>query len=198
MTRSLTLDDIVDNAAYEDERDEFRTRIIALKKRRRIGVGEFVTLVFENRETMRFQIQEMARVERMDSDAAIEGELAVYNKLIPEPGSLSATLVIELSCDEDRRSWLPKLVGIEKSIELRLSDGTVIVDIPEADHEAQLTREESTASVHYIGFVLTESEVEAFAAGPVELAVNHSEYQASVTLGGETTAELLADLRADG
>ena len=198
MSRSLSLDDIVDNAAYEDERDEFRTRIIALKKRRRIGVGEFVTLVFENRETMRFQIQEMARVERMDSDAAIEGELAVYNKLIPEPGSLSATLVIELSCDEDRRSWLPKLVGIEKSIELRLSDGTVIVDIPEADHEAQLTREESTASVHYIGFVLTESEVEAFAAGPVELAVNHSEYQASVTLGGETTAELLADLRADG
>ena len=75
MTRSLTLDDIVDNAAYEDERDEFRTRIIALKKRRRIGVGEFVTLVFENRETMRFQIQEMARVERMDSDAAIEGEI---------------------------------------------------------------------------------------------------------------------------
>ena len=198
MTRSLTLDDIVDNAAYEDARDEFRTRIIALKKRRRIGVGEFVTLVFENRETMRFQIQEMARVERMDSDAAIEGELAVYNKLIPEPGSLSATLFIELTSDEDLRSWLPKLVGIEKSIELRLSDGTVIVDIPEADHEAQLTREEITASVHYIGFVLTESEVEAFAAGPVELAVNHSEYQASVTLGGETTAELLADLRADG
>ena len=198
MTRSLTLDDIVDNAAYEDERDEFRTRIIALKKRRRIGVGEFVTLVFENRETMRFQIQEMARVERMDSDAAIEGELAVYNKLIPEPGSLSATLFIELTSDEDLRSWLPKLVSIEKSIELRLSDGTVIVDIPEADHEAQLTREEITASVHYIGFVLTESEVEAFAAGPVELAVNHSEYQASVTLGGETTAELLADLRADG
>ena len=198
MTRSLTLDDIVDNAAYEDERDEFRTRIIALKKRRRIGVGEFVTLVFENRETMRFQIQEMARVERMDSDAAIEGELAVYNKLIPEPGSLSATLFIELTSDEDLRSWLPKLVGIEKSIELRLSDGTVIVDIPEADHEAQLTREEITASVHYIGFVLTESEVEAFAAGPVELAVNHSEYQASVTLGGETTAELLADLGADG
>ena len=198
MTRPLTLDDTVDNAAYEDERDEFRTRIIALKKRRRIGVGEFVTLVFENRETMRFQIQEMARVERMDSDAAIEGELAVYNKLIPEPGSLSATLFIELTSDEDLRSWLPKLVGIEKSIELRLSDGTVIVDIPEADHEAQLTREEITASVHYIGFVLTESEVEAFAAGPVELAVNHSEYQASVTLGGETTAELLADLRADG
>ena len=198
MTRSLTLDDMVDNAAYEDESDELRTRIIALKKRRRIGVGAFVTLVFENRETMRFQIQEMARVERMDSDAAIEGELAVYNKLIPEPGSLSATLFIELTSDEDLRSWLPKLVGIEKSIELRLSDGTVIVDIPEADHEAQLTREEITASVHYIGFVLTESEVEAFAAGPVELAVNHSEYQASVTLGGETTAELLADLRADG
>ena len=152
MTRSLTLDDIVDNAAYEDERDEFRTRIIALKKRRRIGVGEFVTLVFENRETMRFQIQEMARVERMDSDAAIEGELAVYNKLIPEPGSLSATLFIELTSDEDLRSWLPKLVGIEKSIELRLSDGTVIVDIPEADHEALKLLRKAGRPVDYVTF----------------------------------------------
>lgn len=197
MSRALTLDDIVDNASYEREREEFRARIIALKKRRRVGVGDFITLVFENRDTMRFQIQEMARVERMDSDAAIEGELEAYNPLIPEPGHLSATLFLELTSDDDLRNWLPKLVGIERSIELRLSDGSVIVDLPEAGHEAQLTREEVTASVHYISFQLTEPEVDAMAAGPVELAVNHPEYQASVTLGEETVAELLADLRPD-
>ena len=197
MSRALTLDDIVDNASYEREREEFRARIIALKKRRRVGVGDFITLVFENRDTMRFQIQEMARVERMDSDAAIEGELEAYNPLIPEPGHLSATLFLELTSDDDLRNWLPKLVGIERSIELHLSDGSVIVDLPEAGHEAQLTREEVTASVHYISFQLTEPEVDAMAAGPVELAVNHPEYQASVTLGEETVAELLADLRPD-
>ncbi len=195
MSRSLSLDDIVDNAAYEDERDEFRTRIIALKKQRRVGVGEFITLMFENSDTMRFQIQEMARAERMETDAQIEVELATYNPLIPQPGFLSATLFVELTSDEDLRTWLPKLVGIERSIELRLSDGSVIVDTPEADHEAQLTREEITAAVHYIGFELTAEQVEAFAAGPVELAVNHPEYQASVTLDEATVAELLADLR---
>lgn len=197
MSRSLTLDDIKDSRAYEREREEFRKRIIALKKRRRVGVGDFITLVFENRDTMRFQIQEMARVERMSTDEAIEGELTVYNQLIPEPGNLSATLFLELTNDEDLRNWLPKLVGIERSIELRLADGTVIVDIPEAGHESQLTREETTASVHYITFELTPAEVEALAAGPVELAVNHPEYQQSVTLGEETVAELLADLRPD-
>ena len=197
MIRSLSLDDIVDNAAYEDERAEFRTRIIALKKLRRVGVGEFITLMFENRDTMRFQIQEMARAERMETDAQIEVELETYNPLIPQPGFLSATLFVELTTDEDLRAWLPKLVGIERSIELRLSDGSVIVDTPEADHEAQLTREETTAAVHYIGFELTSAEVEAFAAGPVELAVNHPEYQASVTLDEGTVAELLADLRED-
>ncbi len=195
LSRSLSLDDIVDNAAYEGERDEFRTRIIALKKKRRVGVGEFITLMFENRDTMRFQIQEMARVERMETDAQIIEELETYNPLIPQPGNLSATLFVELTNDEDLRAWLPKLVGIERSIELRLSDGSVIVDTPEADHEAQLTREEITASVHYIGFELTDAQVEAFAAGPVELAVNHPEYQASVPLDEGTVAELLADLR---
>ncbi|MBK7164476.1 MAG: DUF3501 family protein [Candidatus Microthrix sp.] len=80
---------------------------------------------------------------------------------------------------------------------LRLSDGSVIVDTPEAEHEAQLTREEITASVHYIGFELTPAQVETFASGPVELAVNHPEYQASVNLGEGTAAELIADLRQD-
>src|SRR5690606_19012421 len=80
----LTIDDISDLRAYERERDEFRRHVIALKKRRRVHVGPFVTLVFENRDTIRFQIQEMARVERLITDEAIEQELAIYNPLIPE------------------------------------------------------------------------------------------------------------------
>jgi len=196
-SRALTLDDIVENRSYEGERNEFRRHIIGLKKRRRVSVGDFITLLFENRQTMRFQIQEMARVEHLDTDEAIAGELEAYNPLIPEPGHLSATLFIELTSDEDLRAWLPKLVGIERSIELRLADGTVIVDTPEAGHEAQLTRDEATAAVHYISFEFTPEQVEAVAAGPVELAVNHPEYSAVAQLEQATKDELLGDLRSD-
>src|SRR3982751_1121738 len=114
----LTLDDIVDLRAYERERDEFRQHIIDLKKRRRVGVGPIVTLVFENRDTIRFQIQEMARAERMLRDDQIQTELDVYNPLIPEAGELSATLFVELTSKDELMQWLPKLVGIERSVEL--------------------------------------------------------------------------------
>jgi hypothetical protein len=196
MTK-LTLDDIADQRAYEREREEFRARIIELKRRRRIGVGPIVTLVFENRDTMRFQIQEMARAEGMTRDEQIQAELDVYNALIPEPGQLSATLFIELTSEPALKEWLPRLVGIERSVELWLGGdgGQVAPCIPEESHEEQLTREEITASVHYIRFELTAEQVERFAEGPVSLAVNHPEYRHSTPLADASVAELLSDLR---
>ena len=134
----LTLDDIADLRAYERERDAFRARIIDLKKRRRVAVGPFVTLVFENRDTIRFQIQEMARVEHIATDEGIQAELDVYNPLIPEPGSLAATLFIELTSKDELVEWLPKLVGVERSVELRIGD-EVVRARPEDAHEAVLT-----------------------------------------------------------
>src|SRR3954469_2135638 len=119
----LTLDDITDRRAYERERDEFRRHVIALKKTRRIAVGPFVSIVFENRDTIRFQIQEMARAEKILSDDAIQGELDIYNPLIPEPGSLAATMFIELTSKDELMEWLPKLVGIESAVELRIGRG---------------------------------------------------------------------------
>ena len=151
-------------------------------------------MVFENRDTMRFQIQEMARAERMLSDEKIQAELDVYNPLIPEPGQLSATLFVELTSKEELMEWLPKLVGIERSVLLRLG-GDVVHAIPEAEHAAQLTREDVTASVHYIRFELTPEQIDAFAAGPVALAVDHPEYHAETVLSDDTRASLLEDLR---
>ena len=123
-TRKLTLDDITDLRAYERERDAYRQTVIELKARRRVAVGPIVSLVFENRETMRSQIQEMARAERMVTDEQIQKELDVYNALIPAPGELSATLFIELTAEEALRNWLPRLVGIEHSVILRLPGRT--------------------------------------------------------------------------
>src|SRR5262249_11183083 len=118
--RKLTVDDIVDHRAYERERDEFRAAVIAMKKRRRIALGDFVTIVFENTDTMRFQVHEMARAERMLTDDAIAGEVATYNDLIPDPGELSGTLFIELTDEATLREWLPKLRDIEFAVRFDL------------------------------------------------------------------------------
>lgn len=189
----LTLDDIADLRAYEREREAFRERIIALKRVRRVQVGPLVTLVFENRDTVRFQVQEMARVEKLITDEQIRTELDVYNPLIPEPGQLSATLFVELTSDEQLREWLPKLVGIERAVELRIGD-RIVGCVPEEQHAQQLTREEVTASVHYVRFELTPEEVAAFEAGPVALALAHPAYEHAVPLSEETKASLLRDL----
>ena len=122
MAIPLTLDDIADLRAYERERDEFRNHVIALKKRRRVAVGPIVTVLFENRDTIRFQIQEMARAEKIISDEGIQTELDIYNPMIPEPGTLAATLFIELTTEADLEHWLPRLVGIERAVQLRLDD----------------------------------------------------------------------------
>jgi len=161
-------------------------------------VGPIVTLVFENRDTMRFQIQEMARVEKMSSDEQILAELDVYNPLIPGPGELSATLFIELTDEAALRRWLPQLVGIERAVELRIGDSPgveVVRAAPEQAHAEQLTRDEVTASVHYIRFGLTPAQVERFGSGPVTLAVALEAYSEQALLGDAQRAELLRDLR---
>jgi hypothetical protein len=197
-SRRLTLEDIEDLRAYERGRDAFRARIIELKRYRRVGVGPIVSVVFENRDTIRFQIQEMARVEKMTSDAQIQAELDVYNPLIPGPGELSLTLFIELTDEAGLREWLGKLVGIERSLRLRLGEGSgaeVVAGAPEAAHEQQLTREQVTASVHYVRFRLGGQQVERFAAGPVVLEVDHPAYRHGAELSASTRGELLRDLR---
>ena len=197
-TRKLTIDDIADLRAYERERESFRERIIAQKKTRRVGIGPIVTVMFENRETMRFQIQEMARVEKILTDEAIQHEVDTYNALIPEPGQLSATLFLELTSKMELVEWLPKLVGIERSVELVIGSGDsplVVPCIPEESHDDQLTRPDVTASVHYIRFELSDEAVERFGAEPVALAVNHDHYVESTPLSEETKASLLDDLR---
>ncbi len=199
-TGKLTLADIADLRAYERERNEFRAHVIALKKRRRVHVGPFITLVFENRETIRFQIQEMARVEKLITDEAIQGELDTYNPLIPSPGELCATVFLELTDDAQLREWLPKLVGIERSLALRAGSGDASVLLraaPEAAHEAQLTREEVTASVHYVHWRLSADDIASVAMGPVSLLVDHPAYREATELDAATVAELLADLRGD-
>jgi hypothetical protein len=190
----LTLDDILDLRAYERVREDYRARVIARKRDRRVSLGPIMTLVFECLDTVRFQVQEMARVEKIISDEAIQVELDTYNRLLPEPGELSATLLIELTTDEELREWLPKLVGIEEQVGVSAGTG-VVASIPEAEHAAALTRETVTPAVHYLRFHFSEAEVAAFgAADEVALVSTHPAYPARTVLPPPVRAELLDDL----
>jgi hypothetical protein len=192
-SRKLTVADIADARAYERERETFRSEVIELKRRRRLHLGTLVTLVFENRDTMRFQVQEMARVERIFTDAGVQAELDVYNPMIPDPGQLCATLFLELTSDEQMQEWLPKLVGIERSLLFRLPDGGEVRCAVEAQHAHQLTREHVTAAVHFIEFRYTADQKAANGPGTV-LADDHPQYREECVLSAATLAELLADL----
>lgn len=194
MSRKLTIDDIADLRAYERERSEFRSRVIEIKRRRRIAVGTVITMIFENRDTVRLQIQEMARVEKILTDEGIQTELDIYNSLIPEPGHLCATVFIELTSDDQMREWLPRLVGIERSFVLRLADGSSVRCRPEEQHESQLTREEVTAAVHYVTFDFSPQQIEVARKGDIVLVCDHPAYREEIALADETVRELLSDL----
>ncbi|MEY3656436.1 MAG: hypothetical protein RL114_794 [Actinomycetota bacterium] len=194
VSRKLTLDDIADQRAYERERQEFRARMIEVKRLRRVAIGDLLTIMFENRDTMRLQIQEMVRVEKLLTDEAVLDELKAYNPMIPEPGQLCATLFLELTSEDQVREWLPKLAGLENSISLLLSDGSSVQGEIDALHAAGLTRDDVTAAVHYLTFNFTPDQIAAFQAGPVSVVCSQKNYLDSTALSATTTAELLSDL----
>jgi hypothetical protein len=189
--KKLTVDDIVDHRAYEKERADFRSHIIEMKRRRRIPVGDLVTIVFENTDTMRWQVQEMARAERMLTDDAIADQVATYNELIPNEGELSATLFIELTDEAKLREWLPKLVDIQLHVHFELADGSRVDAIPE--DEERLTRGDVTATVHYLKFPFTPVQRGLLASGPARIVIDHPEYHAVAELTDEQRAELARD-----
>jgi hypothetical protein len=191
----LTLGDILDLRAYERVREQYRAAVIARKRSRRVALGPIMTLVFECEDTVRFQIQEMARVEKILSDEAIQVELDIYNRLLPDVGELSATLFIELTSDGAMRDWLPRLVGIERALGITV-DGELVASVPEEAHSAALVREAITPAVHYLRFGFTSAQVAAFAGpGEVALVSVHPAYEQRALLSPEVRTELLGDLR---
>jgi hypothetical protein len=191
--RKLSTADIKDMREYERERDDFRSYIIDVKKRRRIALGTLMSIVFENTDTMRFQVQEMARVERMLRDEQIAQEIATYNELIPNANELSATLLIELQSEEQLREWLPKLVGIHQHVVIALADGSEVRAV--AHDEERLTRDDTTPAVHFLTFSFVPDQIEVFEHGPVHVVVDHPGYRVDVALSNEQRGELLRDLR---
>ncbi|MBI4081890.1 MAG: DUF3501 family protein [Candidatus Lambdaproteobacteria bacterium] len=185
--------DVVDIAQYEKLRPGFRQQVIAEKERRRVRVGEHFTFLFENRLTVRYQIQEMLRTERIVAQAAIDHEIETYNELIPPPGGLSATLLIEYTTRAEREVHLPRLLGLERHVTLRVGD---LSPVPAAFDTRQMG-EERLSSVQYVTFALGEphrqSWSQAAAQGRLRLVVDHPHYRAETALGPEVAAALAED-----
>ena len=156
----LSINDIWDLREYERRRDDYRSWIIERKRNRRITIGDFITVVFENRDTVKFQVQEMVRAERMIDDTRVQAELDAYNPLIPGDSELSATLFLEFTDEASMREWLPRLIGIERAVQLHIGNRVVSCQ-PEEEHADMLTRSDVTSSVHYIRFPLDAQDVAA-------------------------------------
>lgn len=188
--RQLTRQDIVPIEDYLKERQAFRQRIIALKKVRRLAVGPRCSLVFETFDTMRFQVQEMARIEHITDEAAILEEIACYNDLLPPGLAVGATLLIELQSGEDIAAILKQLSGIEET--LRLEFGERVVP---GEAEPGRSTEEKTSSVHYLTFRFQPDDARRLSeADAVRLRVDHPNYRYLVAVPPATVASLVQDL----
>ena len=189
----LTRDDLIAQDEYERQRETYRQSIIDLKRRRRIGVGDKITLVFENRETLRFQVQEMIRVERIVDPQKVQEELDVYNALLPTPGELSATLLIELTDADTMKHWLDLFMGLDHGQKLGLRAGGEVVY---GEFEGGHSHETKISAVHFVRFRPTSAMVTAIGdqAARVALMVRHAGYEAETEVPWVTRQEWLEDL----
>lgn len=192
--RKLTNADIKDLREYERERDAFLAEVISMKMKRRIALGDLMTIVFENATTMRFQIQEMARAERMLRDEQIAHEIETYNELVPNDGELVGTLFIEITDVDLLREWLPKLTRIQNHLAIEVAGE--LVPGREIDLERLTREEEITTTVHYLKFAFTEAQRKTFGDAPVAIVVNHPNYEVRVELTEDQRSELVGDFAA--
>jgi len=190
--RPVTLDEIVGLDRYEVLRDEIRRRTIEMKRHRRLSVGDEITFVFENHDTVYFQIQEMLRAERITDLDAIREEIAVYNALLPLAGELSATMLIEITEAERIESRLLSLLGIDEAVRLEVGGEPPIPGQFEPGH----SREDRLSAVQYVRFPLPPAAVAAFldARVPAHLVIDHPNYRAAAPIVDGVRASLAADL----
>ena len=189
----LTRDDLYSLEKYSEVRPEFRARVMAHKKNRRLPIGPNAALYFEDALTMHYQIQEMLRAERIFEASGIQEELDAYNPLIPDGSNWKATFMMEYPDEDERRVQLAKLIGIERHVWAQVADFARIT--PVADEDLERETEEKTSSVHFLRFELTAEMVAAVKAGsPISIGIDHPAY----TYATEPVAQNIRDsLAAD-
>lgn len=184
--------DLLSLEAYAVQRVDFRTRVIAHKKMRSVHLGAHLTLAFEDRLTIQYQIQEMLRIERIFEASGINEELEAYNPLIPDGKNLKATLFVEYPDVEQRKRELARLGGIEHHLVLTVAKHAPVAAI--ADEDMDRTNEEKTAAVHFLRFELDDGMIKDWKAGAdVKLASMHPGMREEVALSHVLQKTLAAD-----
>ncbi len=193
--KKITLNDLIDIAEYDKVRDEFRRDIMTHKRVRRIELGPEISLTFEDRQTVVFQIQEMMRAEQMVNDDVIQAEIDVYNTLLPDEGQLSATLFIEITDAAQIKEKLHKFLGLTDGRSLWLQVGNQKVY---AQFEAGRSEEDKISSVHYIRFVISPAVQDALEdpATEARFCIAQGDYQYETPIAADTRASLLGDLQS--
>jgi hypothetical protein len=197
--KSIDRSEILGLADYETVRDSFRSRVIAEKRTRRIVLGPKASVVFENRDTVLLQIQEMLRTERITRPAAVQHEIDTYNELVPEKDELSATLMIEIADKSEREAFLRAANALEKHVWLVAGEVRVAARSIQRSTEGAADR---TTAVHYLKFSLPKNTADALRAAsnrgpeacPLTLEIDHPAYAARAALSTATIVALSGDL----
>jgi hypothetical protein len=190
----VTRESLMTLEAYSRARPEFRRSVIEHKKPRTVHLGQHVTLLFEDEMTVRYQIQEMLRIEKIFEEEGIQHELEAYNPLIPDGRNFKATMLIEYEDATIRRQELSKLIGIEDRVWVQVEGSPRVYAI--ADEDLERENAEKTSSVHFLRFELTEDMAAALKYGvSLSVGVDHANYTTSLSpVSSETRTALVRDL----
>lgn len=191
--KKVELAETLNIAEYERVRQDFRRRIIELKKKRRVAVGPNVTFLFENHDTVLSQVQEMMRAERLVHDDAIQHEIDTYNSLLPEQNELAATMFIELSDQSSIREEINKFHGVNTGEAIYLQIGEERLP---GDFASGQSDDRRISAVQYVRFRFNDTQRQAFIGGAeeVRLVIHHPNYQHSTIIETEIRQELSRDL----
>ena len=183
----IARDSLMTLEAYARGRKDFRARVIAHKQRRTVHLGGHVTLLFEDELTMRYQVQEMLRIERIFEDVGIDAELAAYNPLVPDGSNLKATMLIEYDDADERKRMLASMKGIEDATWIAVAGMARVMAI--ADEDMDRENDDKTSSVHFLRFELAPAmRAELRRGAALKIGVDHPEYQASVAVATDVRA----------
>jgi Protein of unknown function (DUF3501) len=194
LTGKITRESLMTLEAYHKYRKAHKADIIAHRKLRSVHLGEHINLQFESELTMRYQIQEMLRIEKIFEDEAIEQELATYGPLVPDGSNWKATMLIEYPDVNERKRELARLIGVEDRLFVEVEGHKRVYAI--ADEDLERENEEKTSAVHFVRFEFTPEMVAALKAGAgAKLGCDHTNYPAHVNISVDTLASLAGDLR---
>jgi len=191
--RRIRRESLLPLETYARERNEFRARVIEHKKHRTVQLGDSVTLIFEDELTIRYQIQEMLRVERIFEEQGIQDELETYNPLVPDGRNFKATMMLEYTDPQERQRWLAKLIGIEDKVWIQVRGFERVGAI--ADEDLVRENEQKTSSVHFLRFELTDAMAQALKSGAgLSIGIDHPRYRTTLNVPVPVHDALVKDL----